>query len=386
MNQSVVDVSKDVLKWVENQSGIQGFPPTVNEYLSEWLSDKKKPTYNQLVKVSKATGIPFGYFFLRKPPVEDLSIVEYRTVDSVELLNPSRNLIDIMKSMEAIQDWMHAYLGETLEKCTYVGAMKGQTNIRLFAEYVCKILSLESNWRDGCSSATDLFKIIRNAISNAGTIVMLNGVVGNNTHRLLNIHEFRAFAMVDEIAPLIFINNNDSENGKLFSLVHEFAHICLGENSFFNELIINDSKTRRTEILCNAVAAEVLVPTEGFVVTWNQSTEKDIKDKIISIAKTYCCGTMVIARKALDNGFIDATIYHVIANEVYKAFLEKLSKKKGGGGDFYRTAAARLDHNFLIYLAGSVASGKTSYTDAFTMTNTNRKTYANLMDAVGGLR
>lgn len=386
MKQVAVDVSKDVLKWVQSQSGIQGFSPTVNEYLNTWLSEKKKPTYNQLVKVSKATGIPFGYFFLRKPPMEDLSIIEYRTVDSVELLNPSRDLIDTMKSMEAIQDWMHTYLGESLEKCAYVGAMQGQTNVRLFAEYVCNTLSLEGNWRDGCSSATDLFKLVRNAISNAGTIVMLNGVVGNNTHRPLNINEFRAFAMVDEIAPLIFINNNDSENGKLFSLIHEFAHICLGENSLFNEPINNNSRIRRTEVLCNAVAAEVLVPTESFVATWNQSVEKDIRNRIISTAKTYCCGTMVIARKALDNGFIDEKLYHEITSEIYKAFQVKISEKKIGGGNYYRTAVNRLDHNFIIYLAGSVASGKTSYTDAFAMTNTNRKTYANLMDVVGGLR
>lgn len=386
MKQATIDVSKDVLKWVENQSSVQELPPTVSDYLNAWISERKKPTYNQLEKVSKATGIPFGYFFLRTPPIEDLSIVEYRTVDSVELLNPSRNLIDTMKSMEAIQDWMHAYLGETLEKCAYVGAMQGQSNTRLFADYVRDILSLKGNWRDGCSSASDLFKVIRNAISNIGTIIMLNGVVGNNTHRPLNIHEFRAFALVDEIAPLIFINNNDSENGKLFSLLHEFAHICLGENSLFNEPIINNSRVKRSEILCNAVSAEILVPTESFVSIWKQSVEKDLKERIISTAQTYCCGNMVIARKALDNGFIDEKLYHVIVNEVNQAFQKKLSEKKGGGGDYYRTAAARIDHNFLTCLAGSVASGKTSYTDAFAMTNTNCKTYANLMDMVGGLR
>ena len=46
-----------------------------------------------------------------------------------------------------------------------------------------------------------------------------------HTHRALSIDEFRAFAMVDEWAPLIFINSADTESAKLFSLVHEVAHI-----------------------------------------------------------------------------------------------------------------------------------------------------------------
>ena len=53
-------------------------------------------------------------------------------------------------------------------------------------------------------------------------------------------------------------------------------------------------------------------------------------------------------------------------------------KEKSGGGDYYRTAANRLDHNFLFCLAESVNTGKTTYTEAYGLTNTNRKTYTSL--------
>jgi len=384
--QVVVNVSKDILQWIINQSGKQNVASNIMEKLSSWLTDEKKPTYHQIEAVSKATGIPFGYFFLKKPPNEDLSIVDYRTVDSVELLTPSRNLIETMKNMETIQDWMHSYLRETIDRCTYVGAMKNQNDSISFANYVCNILSIGDSWRKNCNSAADLFKILRKAISNSGTLVMLNGVVGNNTHRQLDIHEFRAFAMVDDIVPLIFINNNDSENGKLFSLLHEFAHICLGESSLFNEPIHNQTKLKSNEVLCNAVAAEVLVPTKQFVEVWETFQGHDAKDKIVKIAKMFCCGVIVVARKALDNGFIDSNYYNNLSKDVNKAFQEKLLEKRSGGGDYYKTASSRIDRNFLICLSESVASGKTAYTDAFKMTNTNRKTYANLMDTIGGLR
>ena len=381
-----VNVSKDILQWVIEQSKRQNVPSVILDNLLFWLSGEKIPTYHQIETVSKATGIPFGYFFLKTPPEENLSIVDYRTVDSVELQSPSRNLIDTMKSMEEIQDWMRSYRRETLDSCTYVGAMKNQTDIIAFAKYACNILSLTNNWRKDCHTATDVFKIFRKAISDSGTLVMLSGIVGNNTHRPLDVHEFRAFAMVDDVAPLIFVNNNDSENGKLFSLLHEFAHICIGESSLFNEPINNQSKLRKNEVLCNAVAAEVLVPTKQFVEAWKTSKEHDIKKKISTIAKMYCCGELVVARKALDSGFIDSVFYTNLSRDINNAIQDKLIRKSSGGGDYYKTTANRIDRNFLLCLSGSVASGKTAYTDAYYLTNTNRKTYENLVDFAGGLR
>jgi len=34
---------------------------------------------------------------------------------------------------------------------------------------------------------------------------MMNGIVRGNTHRPLDVNEFRAFTIIDEYAPLIFM-------------------------------------------------------------------------------------------------------------------------------------------------------------------------------------
>lgn len=122
--QVAINVSKEILRWVLQQSSVQGAPVEIIDSLTSWLSGERKPTYNQVEKVSKAVKIPFGYFFLKRPPEENLSIVEYRTIDSDELINPSRNLVDTMKNMEIVQDWMHTYQIDTIDGRTYVAAMK----------------------------------------------------------------------------------------------------------------------------------------------------------------------------------------------------------------------------------------------------------------------
>lgn len=111
--QSSVNISSEVLDWVIAHAQMNSLSPQIVGYLNLWVSGEKKPTFNQIEKVSKATGIPLGYFFLEHPPKEDLSFVEYRTVDSTELENPSRNLIDVMRDMDQVQEWMHNHRKRT---------------------------------------------------------------------------------------------------------------------------------------------------------------------------------------------------------------------------------------------------------------------------------
>ena len=387
--QATVNVSKEILEWVMACVRLDILPTQIANYLSSWLSGEKTPTYNQIEKVSKATGIPLGYFFLQTPPVEDVSLLNYRTVDSISLSNPSRNLMDTIHDMEQVQDWMHQYqlsVGEG--KLPFVGAMNEDSAISSFVSMVRRTLGLNEDWFRLCKDAEDAFRKIRQAISEAGVVIMMNGIVGNNTHRPLEISEFRAFAIVDEYAPLIFINSNDSINGRLFSLLHEFAHICLGMNSFFNDRHSDGNAVSKTEKLCNGVAAEILVPQQLFLNEWTNSVQNmDAEHNIDVLAKVFRCGSTVIARRALDSGLIDKKLYQKIAKLAIDRYNESRKKKKENpGGDFYRTAASRIDQRFFKLLRGSVVEGKTLYSDAFRLTNTNRSTYAALSEQIGGGR
>ena len=94
-----VKLSPDVLDWVMAHIQQENVPRDVVKYLTIWKSGEKVPTFNQIEKVSKASGIPFGYFFLQEPPKEEFPLLEYRTIDSTSAMNPSRNIIDVMHDM-----------------------------------------------------------------------------------------------------------------------------------------------------------------------------------------------------------------------------------------------------------------------------------------------
>ena len=259
-------ISSDVLSWIMAQVRYDTLPAKVAQSLQQWAAGVKQPTFNQIEATSKATGIPLGYFFLQSPPTEDVSLAQYRTIDSLEIRNPSRELIDTIHDMELVQEWTREHLlSEGMTRLPFIGNLKAEKSPVRFAERMRELLNFRIDWYKDAYQISDSFRLFRKRISDIGVLVMMNGVVGNNTHRALKINEFRAFAMVDNYAPLIFINAADSYSGRIFSLLHEFAHILIGENSLYNDRFGGSRTSKNTEVICNAVAAEILVPKSIFL-------------------------------------------------------------------------------------------------------------------------
>lgn len=377
-----VEISTNILDWVLSILNPSETNPQVFEILVAWQKGEKIPTYNKVLEISRATGIPLGYFFLKKPPKEDISLVNYRTIKSIELKQPSRALQTTILDMELIQDWLNKQLiKDGYDKNDYVKSLNVDTDIITLSQIVRKKLSIKMDWFISCKTAEDSFKFLRKAISDSGIIVMTNGIVRNNTSKPLSIDEFRAFALIDDYAPLIFINTNDSINGRLFSLLHEYIHIGLGENSLYNDRCSCHNEISKTEQICNAVAAEILVPQEIFNNQWSLlNTDEDLEKNINKLAHYFKCGIVVVARKALENRYISKEQYSLIANNAVQNF----KKRKSKGGEFCRSLNSKIDTNFLNYLFRSVEKGNTLYTEAFRLTNTNSKTFNNLKTQIEG--
>ena len=373
-------VSPAVVDWVIGQMGTHTTPLKSLNLLKQWRTGVKTPTFNEIQAISKKTRIPLGYFFLQTPPKEEIKLMEYRTIASVECVNPSRELIDTIAEMEQIVDWTRDYLiSEGSEINPIVGKLKDETDIAVIAGYIRKVLGLSINWFETTENS---FNHLRDRMSEAGVIVMKNGVVRNNTHRPLNNDEFRAFTLIDTFAPLIFINATDSTSGRLFSLLHEFVHICLGVDNLFNDRYSTFNGVNKRETLCNAVAAEILVPASLFGSTWNtRSARATSMDEIVGkVAHYFKCGRIIVARKALDSERIGQTTYDEIVWDAIQDFHEQKQAKENSGGDFYRTKASRIDNRFLSFVVDSVSRGKTLYSEAFRLTDTNRHTFSELVE------
>jgi Zn-dependent peptidase ImmA (M78 family) len=382
-----VNIKPEIISWALSHAQEEKLGDKLVNNIKQWLNGTKTPTFNQIEDFSKKTNIPLGYFFLQTPPEEKIELLEYRTVDSIQLANPSRNLIDTVHEMESIQDWMKDYRQELgYDLLSIVGCMKGVDDVQSVVDRIRNDLELEVTWYENCKDSREAFSYIREKLETCGVVVMMSGVVGKNTHRALDIEEFRAFAMVDEWAPLIFINAVDSNGARLFSLLHEAAHIWLGVNDLYNDTHSRMNSAGATEVLCNAIAAELIVPKSVLLNKWNtEETVADVFAVIKELAGYFHCGETVVARKAFDCRKITHDVYKQVVQNTIDNYNKMKDRKEGSGGNYYNTMGSRLDGCFVRALCESINMGRTSYTEAYRLTNTSRKTFSEVVQNLGGV-
>ena len=380
-----VNIQPAIISWALSQTSEEKLGTKLVDNIKHWLDGTKSPTFNQIEDFSKKSHIPLGYFFLQTPPIEQISLLEYRTLDSIQLTNPSRNLIDTIHDMEAVQEWMVNYRKEwNYDTISIVGSLKGITDISVIADTIRKDLGLNIEWYKDCGNPSEAFNKVRGLLEECGIVVMMNGIVGKNTHRALDVNEFRAFAMVNEWAPLIFINGADSAGGRLFSLFHELVHLWIGENDLYNDTKYSANGIKPIEVTCNAVAGALMVPKTVFLEKWNNNANDDIHEKIKELARMFRCSSSVIARRALDNKKIDQNVYNMVIEDAIEAYIQT-KQEKSSGGDYYRVARSKLDGVFVRALCESVNSGRTSFTEAYRLTNTTSKTFSEVASGLGGV-
>ena len=89
-----------------------------------------------------------------------------------------------------------------------------------------RLVGLEDGWAKGIRTWQEAVNALRSAIEELGVIEVINGVVGNNTLRKLNVEEFRGFAISDDLAPLIFVNGADAKSAQMFWFATSYTYMA----------------------------------------------------------------------------------------------------------------------------------------------------------------
>ena len=121
----------------------------------------------------------------------------------------------------------------------------------------------------------------------------------------------RGFAIPHELAPALLVNSRDTRGARVFTLLHEFAHVLLGAGGVSNLRVPGrpQSEEHKIEVFCNSVAAEVLVPQRAFLADFERLAEEDLDSAIRWMSRRYSVSREVIARKLLDVNLITQTQY-----------------------------------------------------------------------------
>jgi len=339
-----------------------------------FLSGDKIPTFNQLVKIAKIFNIPTGLLLLKEPISEEVIDINFRTFNSSSLNNLSENLKDTIKEMKFKQSFLQDEIDSEVD---FVNSATINDNVSDLAKKIRATLKININYYESVPRKK-IQAFIRSKMNNAGVFVFFNGKVGDNTHRPLELSEFRGFVLVDRKAPIIFVNQRDTKNGQLFTMVHEFVHLFIGDEEIFG--LENDSfDFDSTESFVNGVTAEILVPESEFIVQFQKT------QAIETLADHFRVSKFVILKRMFDFKLISKNEYFNKLKELkdeYNEIKDHVSNKDEPGGSYKHNLRYRVDTKFFDFIESALNSYKISYTDAFKLLGVGYKGYKTLKDTM----
>lgn len=360
-----VNVEPALLAWARERSGLHRqdlanrFP-----YLEAWERGETKPTLKQLEKYAQATNTSVGLLLLDEPPEEELPVPDFRTSHDATLRKPSGDLLDTIFLCERRQAWYRDFALENGEPpLPFIGSISASTPAPEAARQMEGVLQFGLEDRGHYSSWSEALRGLVDRAEDVGILVMISGIVGNNTRRVLDPVEFRGFSLVDTLAPVVFINGADTKATQIFTLAHELSHLWIGQSAVDSPNVREDQGLE-VERACNRIAAELLVPLEALEEDFR--TDQGIKEEMGRLARRYRVSTLVVLRRIFDAGYLSWEAYRTHFEEE-RALVRELAEETTAsqGGNFYNTQPVRASKRFTRAIVSDAMEGRTSYRDAF---------------------
>lgn len=376
-----VAVKPSVVRWARERSGkdmsdlAKRFPK-----LPQWEGGEAQPTFKQLERFAKATLTPFGALFLEEPPDEKLPVADFRTLKGQQPARPSAALMTTVQQMQRRQEWMREYLIEAGEEpLAFVGTVTLASSRVDAANNIRRTLGVDDGWASTHSTWSAALVGLRRAVEEIGVLVVVNGVVENNTRQKLDPEEFRGFVLCDDYAPLIFINGTDFTSAQMFTLAHELAHLWLGTDGVFN-LVDLQPYDDDVERFCNEVAAEVLIPGDELDGCWPSVAQS--AEPVQALASRFKVSPLVAARRVLDRKLMAGDDFYGFLDR-YAADERRRSARQSSGGNFYNAQRGRVGRRFGSAVIRAAREGRLLYRDAYRLTGLHGRSFDQFAQTLG---
>ncbi len=341
------------------------------EQVTSWERGEDSPTMKQARNLADCTLVSFGLLFAKTTPQEELPIPDLRTIDGRGVQKPSASLIAIIRTVMERQDWYREYrLDNLYHEKSFKTKFTADSPVDDIVIDMKARLELPAK-RTG--KWEDYERTVRNHIENLGVLVMKERDLGGAS-KPLHVSEFRGFAIYDEISPVVFINSADAKTAQLFTLVHELAHIWIGQSGLSD---VSPNNHRKEEVKCNAVAAEFLVPAIELLEIWEH---EHWRLDVAAIANHFHVSRWVIARRALTLGLITQDEY---SQEIRKYVADYEKSSDNSGPSYYRTKISRLSKSFASAVVSEALSGRMLLRDAGHLLGTKPLNVKNLAKDLG---
>jgi Zn-dependent peptidase ImmA (M78 family)/transcriptional regulator with XRE-family HTH domain len=324
-----------------------------------------EPTRPVLLKMAKTYRRPLLVFYLAEPPKTGDRGQDFRTLPGHEKFNPELDALvrDIKARQRLIRSMLEDEMAEPLE---FVGSATMELPAPKLAARMAERLNFSLARYRATNTPEEAFTYLREMIEASGVYVLLLGNLGSH-HTNIPVEVFRGFALADNIAPLIVINDQDAKTAWSFTALHELAHLWLGQTG------ISGSDSENTiERYCNDVAGEFLLAANEVrqLAPVSKLSVATIAERIGPFAEAHRVSRAMVAYKLYRIGVIGKTTWAALDQRFKDEYLQfkqreaGKNKKAEGGPNYYIVRRHRVGPALLGLVRRSLDEGTITYTKA----------------------
>lgn len=308
------------------------------EKLAAYEEGKKDPSRSLLLRMSKHYHRPLLTFYLDCPPGIGDRGEDFRTLpdhfEEVENAYVDVLIRDIKARQSTVRETLIDADEETL--LDFIGKYTIDQGVVRIVQEIRDTLNVSLDDYRNQPSHKEAFKLLRQQAEVAGVFVLLKGNLGSY-HSDIDVTVFRGFALSDNIAPFIVINDRDAEAAWSFTLLHEMAHLILGQTG-----ISGAYAEKQVEKFCNNVASEFILPAGEFDrFQFSSRNLETLKMEISDYAFSKKVSNSHIAYRLYRRGDIDKHLWEDLREYYRRMWLAKRktikekNSQKDGGPNYY---------------------------------------------------
>lgn len=365
----------EILRWARETAGLSledaaraidlkpAWGQSGAERLAALENGAEEAPRGMLVKMAQAYRRPLIVFYLNAPPKTGDRGQDFRTLPGYERYNPE--LDALIRDIKGRQGLIKSMLEDAeSEPLGFVGSATADMPMPILAKRVADRLQLQLADFRAEKSADEAFGYLRGKIEGSGVFVLLLGNLGSH-HTNIPVEIFRGFAISDQVAPLIVINDQDARSAWSFTALHELAHLWLG-----NTGISGIDAGIKIERYCNDVAGEILVPGAELVAFPKGMTLNAAVERISDFAEQRRVSRAMVSYKLLRMGLISRPMWSDLSAHFHKEWLgfkERQANKlraAEGGPSYYVVRRHRVGRALLGLVRRSLDEGNITYTKA----------------------
>ena len=212
-----------------------------------------------LSRMAKQYRRPLLTFYLAQPPRRANWGRDFRAPAADRSRREEALLDALVRNVQARQGLLRSAMlddDDDIVPLSFVGSATIDTPVDRLVASIRDTLALQLSDFRAERNPDAAFRLLRSHAEQAGVFVLVLGNLGSH-HTNLGVEVFRGFALADEFAPFVVVNPRDSAGARSFTLLHELAHLWLGEPG-----ISGGDPMDPVEVFCNTVASSFLLPDE----------------------------------------------------------------------------------------------------------------------------